>query len=289
MDSSVAGATRIPEPLACPKPVLPSSVPIKTRRGYGRKNKKFIVKKASEFTIIGTNAGGLNRKRDSLFNVINQINPSVVTIQETKFMREGSLKIPGYQIFECTRPESKSGGGLLTAALNNLDPLLITKDKETEILVIQVNVNGNNIRIINGYGCQEDDNQREILNFWQRLEEEIIEAKNEQCAIVIELDANAKLGGKQIKGDPNMLCNNGKIMSSILERQNLFVGNKLSNGKGVITRKRTLVDGTVEESVIDYILLCDKMVEFVEDVIIDEFKLKKIAVKITFSDRKCLI
>ena len=185
-------------------------------------------------------------------------------------MREGSLKIPGYQIFECTRPESKSGGGLLTAALNNLDPLLITKDKETEILVIQVNVNGNNIRIINGYGCQEDDDQCEILNFWQRLEEEIIEAKNEQCAIVIELDANAKLGGKQIKGDPNMLSNNGKIMSSILERQNLFVGNKLSNGKGVITRKRTLVDGTVEESVIDYILLCDKMVEFVEDVIIDE-------------------
>ena len=40
--------------------------PSKTRRGYGRKKAKFNVK-SQTLTVVGTNAGGLKLKRESLF------------------------------------------------------------------------------------------------------------------------------------------------------------------------------------------------------------------------------
>ena len=113
--------------------------PSKTRRGYGRKKAKFNVK-SQTLTVVGTNAGGLNLKRESLFSLINQLRPSIITIQETKFMFYGSLKIPGYEIFENLRKDNM-GGGLLTAALVDLNPVVITDNEGIDNLVIQVDRN----------------------------------------------------------------------------------------------------------------------------------------------------
>ena len=76
-------------------------------------------------------------------------------------------------------------------------------DDESEILVVQVKTENHNIRIINAYGPQEDANKNNIYKFWQEMEEEIVSAKEENCLIVVELDANAKLGPEVIKNDPN--------------------------------------------------------------------------------------
>ena len=86
--------------------------------------------------------------------------------------------MPGYQVFEKVRQNNK-GGGLLTAADINLNPMLISnKDDENEILTIQVDIGKYKMRIINGYGPQEDDNNQKILGFWQEMEAEIIKAKD---------------------------------------------------------------------------------------------------------------
>ena len=52
------------------------------------------------------------------------------------------------------------------------------------------------------------------------------------------MDANAKVGGKVIKGDPHNITNNGKIMMDIIDRQNLTIANSLDICKGKITRER---------------------------------------------------
>ena len=147
-----------------------------TKRGGARSKKNRVKKydKNVQFSIMGTNAAGLKTKKDSLVNNLKVFNnPSCITIQETKLRIKGSLKLNNYQVFEKLRPGL--GGGLLTAIDQNLDPVLIeSSNDECEILVVQCQVGGEKIRIINGYGPQEDENCNKRFTFWQALEQEIM-------------------------------------------------------------------------------------------------------------------
>ena len=55
----------------------------------------------------------------------------------------------------------------------------------------------------------------------------------------------------------------------MVERQNLTVANTLDKCKGVITRERKAGD-KVEKSVIDYLIVCDGMKEYLEEMFIDD-------------------
>ena len=198
-----------------------------TKRGYGKKNKRKNLVNKINLSLIGTNAAGLTSKKESFFNILNKYRPSIVTIQESKHKRAGSLKVPGYQAFEKVR-KNKSGGGLLTCVDENLNPVLISNCKDDiEILTVEADLGSKKLRIINGYGPQEDDEIQDVLCFWQELEAEVIRAKGDGCYIIIEMDANAKVGEKIIKGDPHQTTSNGKIMIDIMERQNMIIANYL--------------------------------------------------------------
>ena len=242
----------------------------KTRRGYGRKNGKKEAYKTN-FSLLGANCNGILKKQASLLGTMSIFKPSIVTLQETKVRKSGRLKLKGYQIFENVRKDG-NGGGLLTAADENLMPVLISTGKEddSEILTIQVKAGNHDIRIINAYGPQEDDsNKDEIYRFWQEIEEEITNAKDDNCMIVIQMDANAKIGKKHVKNDPNDDTHNGRILIDVVERQKLVIVNTMELCKGVITRERITATNT-ERSVIDYIIICEDMKKFLEEMIIDE-------------------
>lgn len=242
----------------------------KTRRGYGKKKDRKINKGNTNqlFSLIGTNAAGLNCKRESFFRLINKYRPSIITVQESKLSKPGLIKIPGYQTFERIR-KSKKGGGLLTAAVEDLNPVLIGSSDDTEVLTIQVDVGIKKIRIINGYGPQEDDDIKDILNFWQNIEAEVVKAKDENCMIIIEMDANAKVGHENIQNDPHTITNNGKLLVDLMSRQNLTMLNATDFCTGTITRERKAGNKT-EQSVIDYMIVCQEMLEYVQEMIIDE-------------------
>ena len=149
----------------------------KTRRSKSKnKNKDKIFKCSSKtFVAIGNNAAGLRAKEKSFEEQINKFKPGVVFIQETKFKSKGSLKfLNDYQIFEQVRIDSTGpGGGLLTAVEKCLNPVLIYEgNDELELLVVEANIENFKIRLINGYGPQEDDVRR--YGFYEKLEEEII-------------------------------------------------------------------------------------------------------------------
>ena len=90
---------------------------------------------------------------------------------------------------------------------------------------------------------QEDDDIQSIYNFWQEIEKEIIFAKEQNCKILLHMDANAKIGKEYLLSDPNDTSSNGKIMLQMIERQNLFILNTDEGCKGVITRQRVTVKG----------------------------------------------
>ena len=101
------------------------------------------------------------------------------------------------------------------------------ENDEAEFITVQVKAGNHDIRIINAYGPQEDDNIVKIYNFWEEIENEIISAKDNNCLILLQLDANAKVGKQEIPGDPNEISNNGKIMLEMVKRQGLIIANIL--------------------------------------------------------------
>ena len=228
---------------------------------------------------MGNNCFGLKAKKKSLLQAIKAFNfPSFITLQETKMRKMGSMKINEYQIFEKVRPSF--GGGLLTAIKQSLKPVLISPcNDEADILVVQCQVNELKIRVINGYGPQEGEQLANRLNFWNSLEQEIIAAKVENCAILLQLDANAMVGNMVIPGDPHVISENGKLLLGLIQRENLFLQNISPVCSGLITRQR-ITNTSEEKSILDYLITCDILNGFLEKMLIDDaqiFSLTKYA------------
>ena len=96
-----------------------------------------------------------------------------------------------------------------------------------------------------------------------------MKAKDDDCLILVQMDANAKVGKEIIKDDPNPATNTGKLMLDIIERQNLKIANADKLCNGTITRERA-VENKIEKSVIDYILMCERLQKFLLEMSIDE-------------------
>ena len=217
-------------------------------------------------------------------------------VQETKYRRKGLFKAKSYEIFEQIR--RGAGGSLLTGVHKNLNPVLVSdgSEDEIEILVVQGEVSGKNIRFINGYGPQEYAASDDRIKFFARLEEEIILSKLNGCLTCVEMDANAKLGPAWITGDPHSQSPNGELLHAIIVRNNLSVCNALKNCEGVITRRKVTING-VEESVIDFMLVCEELITYFSEMKIDESRLysltryqkTKNGIKVTESDHNTLV
>ena len=223
----------------------------------------------NQLQIIGINCNGLSGKRDSLVANISVLKPSAFLVQETKFMKKGLFKLNDFEIFESIR--TSGGGSLLTGVHTSLNPIMVNDgaDDNVELLVVEGEIEGNKIRFLNGYGPQETADIEKRIKFFAHLEEEVIKAKLSGALVCIELDANAKLGFDIIENDPHEVSANGELFLGVIERNNLIVGNATQLCNGVITRKRTTVNG-VEKSVIDFLVVCEELFAHMTKMIIDE-------------------
>ena len=238
----------------------------KIRRGKSVMN-NHVTSKALK--IFSTNcAGVVYGKLDSLKSEVKSTEATVVTVQETHCRRKGRIQIDNMEVFEAIR--TKKGGGTMCAVHKELNPKLIEEySDQFELLVVEIEIDNKNIRVMTGYGPQENLEKRMRLPFFVALEEEVAKASSAGKSVVIEIDANSKLGQQYIPGDPHEMTPNGKILSEIIERQQLIVVNGSTKCKGVITRKRR-AKNKVEESVIDIVIVSNDLEEERESLEIDE-------------------
>ena len=246
--------------------------------------------------VIGQNVAGLLSKKDSLLSTINTLLPSVIICQETKMPKYGMLNLNGYQVFEKLRVE-KSGGGLLVAVDKCISPVLLDSDDSFEIMTVEVSLSFGKLRIFNAYGPQENYQIDVKRQFWLALEKEINKAKIEGCMVLLQLDANAKVGQKIIPNAPNEEPSiNGRFLIDMIQNQDLIMVNSSSLCKGSITRQRIFED-KVEKSIIDYMIICQRLEEFLIDLNIDEERIfslyrcvkKKSTKKLVYSDHNMFI
>ena len=141
-----------------------------------------------------------------------------------------------------------------------------------ELWTIEICFSGFNLRCICGYGPQESDSVENKENFCTQLGSEVEEVFSSDCGLVIEMDGNLWAGEEIIPGDPNYQNNNGKMFQKFLEKYSgLSVVNSMNICEGLITRSRSTVNRD-EKSVIDFFIVCRRMKQFIEQMIIDEEK-----------------
>ena len=128
------------------------------------------------------------------------------------------------------------------------------------------------IRVIVGYGPQENALVEKKQKFWSFLEEEINQAEIEGQGVLLQMDGNLHAGSALVKGDPNVQNKNGKLFMDFLERNpSITVVNALFMCEGLITRRRVFENRT-EEAVLDFFAVNEKLRPFVQRMIIDEGK-----------------
>ena len=151
--------------------------------------------------------------------------------------------------------------------------------EDFEFLVVEVKTENKEIRIVTGYGPQESWPIDQRMPFFNALEEEIVKAELAGKSIVVEMDANSKLGPDLIPGDKHPRSENGRILAGIIQRHGLLVGNGLPQCEGLITRKRVTKDA-IEESTIDFVLLSADLLNDIQSILVDE-KRTHVLTKIT--------
>ena len=219
---------------------------------------------------MGANAAGFSSKKSSFESIIESKRPSLFFFQETKMKREGIIKLCGYQIYELVR-SSKQGGGLAIGALKDFELAFISEgNDDTEILVIEVKLNGMQVRCINGYGPQESDSKDRKQKFWERLSSEIEDADTNNKAIIIQMDGNLHLGPEIILGDPNECNANGKLFKEFLGKfPHLTIINSTERCDKIITRSR-VAKGKVEKAALDFFVTCKKILPMIDRMEIDD-------------------
>ena len=99
------------------------------------------------------------------------------------------------------------------------------------------------------------------------MDEQCQNAVNDDCGIVIELDANAKID--MTNTSEGNTSANGQLLLNVVNNNSLIVVNKLDLCLGKITRSR-VTEKVKEESTLDYILVCQRMAPFITKMNIDE-------------------
>jgi hypothetical protein len=239
-----------------------------TKRGK-RKSKKQFNK---SLRFLGVNCAGLRSKMMTFKKVLQELQPSVFFAEETKFKECGKIKVDNYIIYELVR-ENREGGGIALGVIKELNPAWVREgNDDVEALSVEISVKDMVIRCCAAYGCQENDPIERKENFWKYLDEEILYAEQSGAGFVLQFDGNLWAGSSLIPGDPRRQNRNGKMFAEFLDRHpQLSVVNALPQCEGLITRRR-FCDDKVEESVLDFFVVCCKVLPFIKRMVIDEKK-----------------
>ena len=155
---------------------IPINPPKKYKKSKKTKNtsdneekSKYNSEPETQLNIFAANANGLQGKEVSLKHEVNEANASIFCIQETKFRKKGRFVMENFVTFEAIR-KNKEKGGTIIGLKEKLKPVLIEKYSDTfELIVVEIKVEGKEIRVMTGYGPQENWETNEKMPFLLHL------------------------------------------------------------------------------------------------------------------------
>ena len=219
------------------------------------------------------NIRGLKSKEESLKEIMEEQEPTMVCITETHLKEEDKLEFENYKIFRNDR-KGKDGGGVLIALDKKLINITIEVARDNEncetLWLVMNNAHGGwgtNVRIGVVYAPQESrTNLGTYKEMYNKIEEQIeIGGKKKQKVLIVG-DFNCKVG-KEIANNHEEVTKSAKYLLKMRDRQNLKILNSDKRCKGLWTR----VQGTYK-SVLDYVLVAKEDQDNFISMLVDECK-----------------
>jgi hypothetical protein len=153
--------------------------------------------------LFGINSAGIKCKLESFNEVLSTLKPHIWMLEETKLKPHEDIKggmLSDFQVYYLSRQKSQ-GGGIALGVNESLEFTLLNEgDDETEVISVLVVVGDIPIRVIVGYGVQENASKEK---FWDFIETEVNQAELEEQGIIIQMDGNLHAGDSLVKDDPN--------------------------------------------------------------------------------------
>ena len=184
------------------------------------------------------NIRGVNSKITSLKDIVNEINPHVICLNETHLDKDENIQIDNYEFINNSNKKGKGGVsiGIRKDILHFCSE--ITRDtQEYETIWIKITNNKNiNIRLGNIYAPQENKTKKKTIEkMYENIASNRIEAEKENENFMVVGDFNCKIGNK-IKNNKEEVSDFGKNFLKTVEDQELEIINSNEKCKGLWTR-----------------------------------------------------
>ena len=201
------------------------------------------------FKLYYQNVRGIKSKIDSLIELVDDFDPTIICLVETHLLKEEEIKIEGYStIFR--NDNTVNSGGILIAVKDNIKTVTLEVEQEQEVgqsIWVVINNNKSIIRIGTIYGPQENKTKNSDLKImYKNIAKQIHKAKENQEQVLLLGDFNAKVG-KEIEDNKETVTKGGRQLPQLLRSNNLEMINKNKEKcKGLWTRVQEK-----EESILD--------------------------------------
>ena len=187
----------------------------KKRRGQGKREKKTT----QGLSILFANCRGYVSKKESIFQIVDKIKPSVICLNETGLRGNNKVNIDGYISFSKNRAEQIMGG-ISTSVTEEWRQHLVCAGEgegDDEYHVIRLDNFSPAINIINCYGEQDKD-EKVVVGRWGRLrkEMEVIVARQEHCLLVSDTNKHIGCDELGVAGNHAKVSRGGHLVRALL-------------------------------------------------------------------------
>ena len=224
--------------------------------------------KFKKLKVYYANVRGIKSKITSMKEIIKEIKPHIICLTETKLGKDENIKIDGYHFENNNNEEGK--GGVTIGLCNEIRHMGVVLEKVTleyETIWIKLSNEHIKIRIGNIYAPQESRTEKKVFEeMYRHICEQNLEAEKQGEKILILGDFNCKIG-ECIKGNRKEVTKSGKMLKKMVQDEGLKILNATNKTVGVWTR----IEGETR-SIIDYCLISEESLEYVEKMEIDEKK-----------------
>ena len=171
-----------------------------------RRGKRKVKTKLS---IYHLNINGFKSKSDSLKNIVAELKPDVLVLNEVKSVSSSMLRKYfnelGYEII------LRKEGGMVIAARPHLKLMNVTTTSHPNILAGRIMTKEMDMVVIGAYGIQETENLDDRKAFYDELSIEV-ESSNTHSIIVGDLNAKIEYGEGNVTGTSS----SGKLLEDLI-------------------------------------------------------------------------
>ncbi len=229
------------------------------RRGRGRRTRNIC--------IYYNNINGISSKRDSLKKIIDDVQPDIICLCETKVGSIVTIEklLSKYKVIgRCTK---YGQGGVIIAAKKDVYSLFldVSSSDNKNIIAGRIKIGNHILRIVLGYAPQETEDEEACEDFYTDVAVEVQKGviNGEYPVLVGDMNAKIEKGNGLFEYQPQ--SRNGEIMiETLTDTCNLEVMNFNEKCSGKWTH---VIRTTGESSVLDYIMVADstKIKEMTKD------------------------